>query len=632
MESPHKTRQGILLSIAAVWVFFSGWCVFGGYLLSVFGALKRPGIAIHLGLGIALSSWLFHRFNAGFPTPKKIKWKRYLKPFPLLYLACAALALTGGLFHPPTNYDALCYRVPRLLHWLHTGQCHWTGSFNARIDFSSHGFEWLMMPWFGTFGTFRFTFLINVISFLLMPGLIFSAFRLLGVQRAVAATWMWIIPCGSCFVMQAGSIGNDIIATTYVLSAIVFALKAREMGEMRFIWLAMISTGLMTGAKASNLPLLLPVGICFVALYLKRPQLLIRSTGAIIVGILVSYVPLAVINYKHTGDWTGSPNNTSKLNDPVAGLCGNSLQIAIGGLSPAVFPGASSWNKWVGHALEHPPLAQIKSRFRSMDLDMSEMATEEGSGLGLGVTAAVLLGGFWPCRGARRWQLPMLGTVVALGFWGAMLPFMSMLGNAGTARLLASYYPGLIVLPLLLFNQKRLIRARWWVLTTCILLIPIVPALLFNPARPFLKMTQLIAICGLENSLSRVYNRSHVVYETYQNRSDIHRAVRELLPSSARVIGFAGTSDESEYSFWLPLGKRTVRDFTPLTDFQLPDTTGLDAIVTSEWGCNDRFNMTPEQLARTLKWRIIGTTKIQTYASAGDHRWNILVPDRSAIE
>ncbi|MEI6656445.1 MAG: hypothetical protein WCP45_16905, partial [Verrucomicrobiota bacterium] len=153
LKSPNKAKQGVLLNMAAVWVFFSGWCVFGGYALSLFGALKRPGIALHLGAGLVISLWLFHWLNAGFPKPVKIKWKRHLKPFPLLYLACAALALAGGLLHPPTNYDALCYRVPRLMHWLQAGQGHWIGSFNGRIEFSSHGFEWLMLPWFGTFGT-----------------------------------------------------------------------------------------------------------------------------------------------------------------------------------------------------------------------------------------------------------------------------------------------------------------------------------------------------------------------------------------------------------------------------------------------------------------------------------------------
>ena len=626
LKPSTKPSQGPMLNLAAVWVFFSGWCVLGGYALSLIHALQPSGIAILLVAGLASSCGLWFRAQGGTLRTGRIRWRRYLKPFPLLYVACVALALTGGLLHSPSNYDALCYRVPRMLHWLSAGQCHWIGSFDTRRDFSSHGFEWLMMPWFGTFGTFRFTFLINVISYLLMPGLVFSVFSSLGVRRSVAATWMWILPCGSCFVMEAGSIGNDFIATIYVLAAMVFALKARESGQIHLVWLALVSTGLMTCAKASNLPLLLPVGICLGAMYFRRPELLLRSAGAAVAGILVSYAPLAVMNIQHTGDWTGSPGNASKLHDPLAGLCGNTLLIATGSLTPSVFPVASSWNKWIGPRLEQARLAGMLSGFSHLNLDVAEIAAEERSGLGLGVTAAMVLGVLGALRTFARRRLPILGTLVALGFWAALLAFMLKLGNIGAARLLACYYPGLIVLPLLLFSQQRVIRARWWRVATWLLLAPIVVALIFTPSRPLLRIDRLIEVCGLTGTQGRLYARTRDTYEVYANRPDANQAVRALLPAGARMIGFAGTGDESEYSFWLPRGTRSVRDFTPRPDRRLPDPTGLDAIVTSDWGCNDRFNMTPEQLSTSLGWHIIGTTRVKNYASGPGATWSVIVP------
>jgi hypothetical protein len=120
--------------------------------------------------------------------------------------------------------------------------------------------------------------------------------------------------------------------------------------------------------------------------------------------------------------------------------------------------------------------------------------------------------------------------------------------------------------------------------------------------------------------------RMETVYQTYADRSDANHDVRDLLPPHAKVIGFAGTSGESQYSFWLPLGGRRVIDFTPTADRRPPDPTGLEAIVTSEWGCMDRFGKTPQQLADHLGWQILGTTPVRSLASAEPVQWSVLAP------
>jgi hypothetical protein len=620
------SNHGVGIGSAASWIFFSAWCTFTGYSLSILGLLEKSTINILLTIGLAVSAWIFWSLSGGRLLMGKIRWKRYRSPFAFIYLICVVLTWVGGLIHAPSNYDAICYRVPRLFHWLIAGQCYWTGSFNARIDFSSHGFEWLMMPWFAAFEGIRFAFLINAVSFLLMPGLVFSAFRLLGVHRAVSVTWMWIIPCGACFVMQAGSIGNDFTAVIYVLSAIVFALKAKESGNQYFAWLSIISVGLTTCAKASNLPLMLPLGICLVAMYLKRPRLLWGSTIAILIGLGVSYAPLLVLNLKHTGDWTGSPVNSSKLEDPFIGLLGNTLQVAKGALAPPLFPVASAWNRWIAGAIEAEPLKTIHASFPLLDLRLSELASEEGSGLGLGVFAAMLLGILGSSRNFILKALPRLGFLVALGFWIATAAFMLKLGNPSGPRLLAPYYAGLLVLPLLLCGHQRVIKTRWWKTSVILLLLPTLLALLLNPSRPFLRIDHLFEMCGIQDSHRALYDRSRLVYETYSKRADGHKVVRDLLPKDAKNIGFAGTSDESEYSFWLPFGERVVRDLTPLANGSLPSAEGLDVIVVSDWGSDDRFGMTPVQMADTLGWEIVDVVAVHTYAAASPREWTVIAP------
>ena len=124
------------------------------------------------------------------------------------------------------------------------------------------------------------------------------------------------------------------------------------------------------------------------------------------------------------------------------------------------------------------------------------------------------------------------------------------------------------------------------------------------------------------NTLSRMAS----VYEVYGNRADPYQTVRRLLPAGAKRIAFAGTSGESQYSFWLPLGTRTVGDFTPRRDGRLPETAGFDVIVASKWGTQDRFGITPQELADRLGWEISETVSVRTLASAEEGQWSILVP------
>ena len=52
--------------------------------------------------------------------------------------------------------------------------------------------------------------------------------RQAGVAGRVAWSWMWLLPSGFCFVLQAASMGNDSFAAVYFLAALRDARRARE--------------------------------------------------------------------------------------------------------------------------------------------------------------------------------------------------------------------------------------------------------------------------------------------------------------------------------------------------------------------------------------------------------------------
>lgn len=627
--SPRE--PSVTLALTAFWIIFSTWCVITGQVLSFFGALNRTGYIVAFILGAPLFVWPLWNLWSSPRRPKLFNWRRFRSPFAILYLTCLALVFIGGLIHPPTNYDAFCYRIPRMLHWLDAGKYHWIGGFCLRMDFSSLGFEWLMLPGLAVFRTLRLAFLINAFSYFLMPGLVFSAFRGLGIRGSVAGAWMWIIPCGSCFAMEAGGIGNDFTATIYLLAGITFALKARDSGKPLLLVLALLSGALLTCAKASNLPLLLPVAICVLAALIRHPKLIIPGAATSVFALTISFVPLAIANLNHTGTWTGSPNSIQNLKNPVAGFVGNSLQLGTASLAPALFPLAPSWNNWMSQAAVQKRLAVLRKDFPEINLKLVEMASEEGSGIGLGVSASLILATLAAFRRFRAPHGRQFAIWVAVGFWISLLTVMTKLGNPSVPRIVACYYPGLVVLPLILFDTARVTRNRIWRASATILLLPIVPALLFSPARPIIRLDKAVAWLGAGNPKSHWVERLNVVYDVYSKRSDEHVAVRNLLPAGAKTIGFAGTDGDSEYSFWMPLGERRVQDLTPQPGKKLPSPQGLDAIVTSDWGSDDRFGITPEQMALALDWKILASVPIRRLASFGEVRWCVLVPKEASL-
>jgi hypothetical protein len=243
-----------------IWVWFCAYLNCVGWTLSALHQLNAAGYAVALLLGVvAFVAWRKQTAGRIFPQISRRKLKRrFCRPFPLAFLILAAMVFLGGALYAPANYDALAYRIPRVLHWLAAGQWHWIHTIFPRINTRSCGIEWVSAPVIALLGTDRWLFLINFISFLLLPGLVFSLFTRLGVRRRVAWHWMWIVPTGYGFLLQAGSMGNDLFGATLALAAVDLALRANRSKLPRDFFASLLAAAMMTSAKMNNLPLLLP--------------------------------------------------------------------------------------------------------------------------------------------------------------------------------------------------------------------------------------------------------------------------------------------------------------------------------------------------------------------------------------
>ena len=379
-----------------IWVWFCAWLNFAGWTLSALHELNMRGYAVALAAGfVVLLVW---RKKTSARILPQIRWpklrRRFRRPFPLAFCILASLAFLGGLLYPPTNYDALAYRLPRVLHWLAADQWHWIHTMFPRVNQRACGVEWVSAPFLALLKTDRLLFLINITSFLLLPGLAFSVFTRLGVRRRVAWHWMWIVPTGYCFLLQAGSAGNDLFGAPFALAAVDFALRAKISKKPGDVFASILAAALMTGAKTSNLPLLLPWGIAIfpsLKLIFRRPAL---ATAVCLLAISASFLPTAALNAHFCGDWTGWKSEGTPNNAPLLRMSANTLLITVQNLTPPVFPVANQWNHAVQRLLPQQLSRRLHEAFVEPDaaeFHTGEMQTEEGAGLGFGVTVLLFI-------------------------------------------------------------------------------------------------------------------------------------------------------------------------------------------------------------------------------------------------
>jgi hypothetical protein len=564
--------------VLTLWLIFCAFCTCAGWFLSAIHQLNAAGYCIMFLLGGVSLTVFRHRLFRIRPAARdpSIRLKRFRRIIPLTFLVLGGLAFLGGALYPPTNYDALAYRIPRVLHWLAEHRWHWIHTEFNRVNTRACGIEWITAPIICLAHTDRFLFLINVISFFLLPGLIFRLISSFGISRQVAWVWMWVLPAGYCFLLQAGSVGNDLFPVVFVLAALDFALRARNSGRVGDVWLSLLSAALFTGAKANTLPLVLVWLVLVIpALHLLRKHLV----GTVLIGVVcaaVSFLPTAVLNSYYCSDWTGAraEHMEFKAAQPWARLIGNSMILAIDGLMPPIAPFARAWNDQVAPHLLPPKLQDAVNRnFQTgaAVFALGELQTEEGAGLGAGTTVLLIVAILAAVRYSRRqptaqpWQEPgargqEMGRsrgIFIVAVLAATVFFLFTSFARSTPRLMAPYFP-LLVLPFLFpRGHAFVVRKRW--LSYVVVPVSTLAALLLvaNPARPLFPTGAVLGLMQRFHAPASLLQRAERVYSVYRHRHNAFAPALALTPADARVLGMF-TYDDPETSMWLPFGSRRI--------------------------------------------------------------------------
>ena len=612
------------------WILVSTWASLVGWSLSLSGHFNQTSYAwslVFLAFALALlcgktKSLRSKTFFYPICYLKRLRENLFKPSFwlPLLFIFVAFLALAGGILYPPSNYDALSYRLPRILHWLNAAHWHWIDTPNTRQNYSAPGFEWLMAALLVFFKTDRLFFFINWISFLLLPSLLFRAFRLAGIPANSCWWWMWLFPLGYGYVLQSGSIGNDAFATVYALASVSFVLSADRKEKFSDFGWAILAVALLTGTKGSNLPLALPWFVAMLLRYRVWISNIPKLLPSIATALIISFVPTAVLNHKHTGSWSGDPANQGKMNlsSPSAGLLGNSLMLGYYSLQPPLLFSHSKANKLTTSLVPTRLRGWLLERFPRFELKMGEIPMEESAGLGLGLTSCLAL---WIYKGRRNpISLPILREQpwFILGIAGliSLLFFMAKMGSESTARLLLPYYPFLLLLPLGFYRSPKqpIPKIRWvslffasWV---------IVP-LVLSPARPLFPVQKLLTLIGDSPQFARVRQ----VYQTYMQRGTCWDPILNIIPPDIKTLGFFSHEDDLEAPLWRPFGLRKIisTDEKDITVSGLPHA----GVWLARRPIAEFLKANPEW---QIHWKEIGAQSIAQKASVGVEEWAVFLP------
>ena len=551
-----------------IWIWLSAFATASGWILSAVGWLGLPGYVVLAAVTAGLWFGLNRRSQ---PEPARCRWnwqkcrRRFTRPFPFLFALLAVLVLLGGLLYAPSNHTGLSYRIPRVLHWLEAGQWHWIDAPNYRMNNRACGIEWFSAPLLLLFKSDRGLFLLNFIPFLLLPGLLFSLLRRLGVRSRVAWSWMWVFPTGYVFLLQAGSAGNDAFPVVYALAAVDFVCRAWVSRRANDLWYSALALALLTGAKASNMPLGLMWLVAAAPLWRIVKSHFVAAGLVAVLALLISFVPTAGLNIAHCGSWSGLQleNPGIEMKNPLVGLWGNQFVLAVNNLCPPFFPFAKWWNE---HGLDQFPawlIDPLNRNFERPFQEVLEIPTEDWAGIGLGLSILMLLAALYalpfyfrrvPDRWSRTALPPWVLKLVLLAPWLAFAAYCMKSGMVTPGRLIAPYYPLLLPSLLLGMAQANLVRRCWWRLLVVAVFLLALVVLVVTPPRPLWLAQTILRQLAERHPNSRLVNRALTSYTVYRVRPDPLAKVRAQLPADVKVVGFLGTNDDLDISLWKPYG------------------------------------------------------------------------------
>ena len=514
--------------------------------------------------------------------------RRFRRALPRLFLALCVCIVLGGVLNPITNGDSIEYRVPRLRQWLSESGWFWIHTADDRMNVVGCNYEWLCGPLLAFFNEERIFFIVNFSAYLLLPGLFFSFLRKIGVSGKVAWWWMWLLPSGFIYAMQASSVATDGFSATPALAAVVLGMHGVARKSAGDLWLSILAAGFLTGIKQVTLPLGITLIIPILAgwkILLRRPVI----TGLVVVfAILCSTIPITVANVHYTGSWKGfAEDNPYEQKSFFWGIVGNTAILTAQNLQPPIFPWAAEWNEAMRKFVTTP----FGSHFKhfEMFIGLWRAPSEINAGLGCGLSLLLLLSGFGLVY-LRRDRFAASGKstrIMQALLWSPLIAAAVFMGKSGLmqfARYFAPYYP--FLLPLLLVHRKsqRLLKFRFWRVAAYSSILLTIFLLMLSRQHPVWPAVSFTAFLANQFPQNAFVAKVHRAYSFDHQGAMIQEALARSIPSNLPVIGYASQFGRIETYLWKRLRPLKVRRIIAGDPVEEISAMGIQYIVVDDTG------------------------------------------------
>jgi hypothetical protein len=433
--------------------------------------------------------------------------------------------------------------------------------------------------------------------------------------------------------LQAGSIANDLFGAVFALAAVDFALRAKISKSPRDFFTSILAAAMMTSAKTSSLPLLLPWAIAILPslkLIFRWP---LKTLAVCVIAIFASALPTMVLNAKFSGDWSGANLNRSSIGETAVLRVGaNVVSIATQNLVPPVFPLAGKWNdevvKNIPEGLESS-LRAVMVEPQAYEFSVGDMQIEENAGLGFGVSMLVIVS-FLRVRfclraktGRRRDNDPAWLVFLRWSPAIALLALMTQYGLSLFGRILTPYYALLLPIILAGAGHERLMKERWWRSAAFTVFLIAAGLLVVSPARPLFPAQTILGKIAAHAPNSKLLARMEEVYLVYGNRNDGFAPARAALPPGLKVLGLV-TYDDPETSLWWPLGSRRIEHVCPDDTTADLKARGIEYILLREQAVGQWFNCPLDDWLKRMNAQVVKKLSLNLRASSGPLDWDLV--------
>jgi hypothetical protein len=360
-----------------------------------------------------------------------------------------------------------------------------------------------------------------------------------------------------------------------------------------------------------------------------------RLAGTIAVGAfaaLASYLPSAVLNQRHCGDWSGlvAEHNQSFQAKPVLRVANNSVLMLMQNLAPPVFPVANAWNAAVGRIVPSRIRHELEENFEpgAADWTIGELEIEEGAGLGFGVTGLAIASAVVGLSRYRRGRVPyghcgfrpeFFSNAILITAWISLLALMAKSGITGISRIAAAFYPLCLAGALAVSNQAAVAGKRWWRNLGLFVFALGAVVVILSPARPLWPWRLVLGEGGDEHSRSPLA-RARSVYDVQSRRAAGFAPVRELLPPGLKVLGLI-SFDDPETSLWRPFGSRRIVHVTRSDTPQELRASGIEYILVNATKFEGIFAAPLEAWMIQVHAEKVSEISLSLRSTLGPSRW-----------